>query len=318
MDTVLHKIIADSPELVASTRNKYLRDISAWIEFAGTNPAGWTRYRAQEFYAGMLARGMRPQSANRVMASLRYASSWWAKKENNPALDFAIVQKAGATGKRKRHALEPEEAQLLLLTCAGGTPIDLRDRALMVVGLETGMRRMSLVGMNLEEIKTCREGYPVCPVPIKGGGDERFDVPLSDTAIEALAPWREWLRTQKVTKGAVFRALARRIAQTGKNRGHNVYVVGNRLSTAAIYEIATKRARACGLEHVHPHIFRHTFITWRIQQGFEPYEIASISGHKIASIPGLGGLGNYIDAAQIAIKTRQATPPWLAELIKKG
>jgi integrase len=315
-DTVLHRIISESPELAKSTRGRYLRDVNAWIAFAGTNPKAWTRYRAQEFYGGMLERGMRPQSANRVMASLRYASSWWAKKENDPNLDFAVVQKAGPSGKQRRHALEPEEAQALLATCAGDHPMDLRDRALIVVGLETGMRRMSLASMMLEGIKPCRDGYPVVTVPIKGRGTDLFVVPLSDTAIEALAPWRAWLRTQKISSGPVFRSLMRKTVTTGHRRGFNTHIVGESLTTGAIYQIVTRRARQAGLTHVHPHIFRHTFITWRMQDNFEPYEVASITGHKIASIPGLGGLGSYIDGARIANKTRQSTPPWLAKLIK--
>jgi len=311
MSTILHQIVQTSPELAKLTREMYLRDLDTWVEYAGADPAGWTRYKAQEFYGSLLER-MQPQSANRMMASIRYASSWWAKKENNPSLDFAVVQMVNGKGKRERRALEPDDAMKLLATCESDSPIDMRDRALIVMGLETGMRRMSLIGVNIETIKMSRDGYPVAPVPIKGGGDELFPVPLSDAVMTAIDPWRQWLRGRKVNKGPLFRSLARRI----NTQGRTVYLVGDRpLSESAIYKIVTHRAEQAGLGHVHPHIFRHTFITWRMQGGAQPYQVAAITGHKIANITGMGALGGYIDVSRVGQEARQTTPGWLSKLI---
>jgi integrase len=310
-DTILHQIVKTSLRLSKKTRTDYLRDIDLWIDFAGTNPAGWTRYRAQEFYNHLLER-MKPQSANRIMAALAHASSWWAKKENQPELHFAVVQTAPDDDKAPRRALTHDEAITLLATCAAGSPIDLRDRAMFVVGLETGMRRMSLQGMTLETIKNAREGYPVAPVPIKGSGDTLYPVPLSDTAVAALAPWRAWLRKQKVTTGSVFRSLHRKIA---RGTGRLDYNVGEGLSLVSIYKIVERRAEKCGLEHMHPHIFRNTFVTWRMVAGLTPYQIAAITGHKMANLPGLAGMGVYIDPARLGEEARRSTPGWLSKLV---
>lgn len=311
MNTILHDIVRTSPELAKLTREMYLRDIDTWIEYAGADPKGWTRYRAQDFYGSLLQR-MQPQSANRLMASLRYASSWWAKKENDPRLDFAVVQMVDGKSKNERRALTSEEATRLLATCATDSPLDLRDRALIVTGLETGMRRMSLRGMQLDTIRMSRDGYPVAPVPIKGGGDELFDVPLSDAVMIAVEPWRQWLRSHKTTKGPLFRPLTRKIDKRGKL----THLVGDGpLSESAIYKIVGHRAEQAGLDHMHPHIFRHTFITWRMQDGAQPYQVAAITGHKIANISGMGALGGYIDVSRVGREARQTTPDWLSRLI---
>jgi integrase len=313
VNTILHDIVRTSPELAKQTREKYLRDLDAWITFAGSDPKNWTRYKAQEFYTGLLDR-MQPQSANRLMASLHYASSWWAKKENRPELHFAVVQKADGKGKQQRYALTADDAQKLLDTCKGDSPIDLRDRALMVTGLETGMRRMSLIGMNIDTIKMSRDGYPVAPVPIKGSGDELFPVPLSDATMSAIEPWRAWLRNRKVNRGPLFRSLTRKI--TGQ--GRLTYTVGDTpLSESAIYKIVTHRAAQANLENIHPHIFRHTFITWRMQGGLAPYQIAAITGHKLSGVAGMGGLASYVDVSRVGDEARQSTPPWLTKLVRR-
>jgi integrase/recombinase XerD len=309
-DTILHQIINTSLRLSKNTRAQYLKDVDSWIEFAGEDPRGWTRYRAQEFYQQLLTR-RKPQSANRVIAALAHASSWWAKKENDPQLHFAVVQMAKDSEPAERRALTIEEAQQLLATCATDSPIDLRDRAMFVVGLETGMRRMSIVGMTLETIKTSREGYPVAPVPIKGSGDTLFPVPLSDAAVSALAPWRTWLRKQKVTTGPVFRAMRRKIGRGGRIE----YDVFEGLSLVSIYKIVERRAEQAGLVDMHPHILRHTFVTWRLLAGLSPFQIAAITGHKMANLPGMSGMGGYIDASRLGAEARQTTPAWLAKLV---
>ena len=312
--TALHDIVIQSHDLAPLTRTKYLRDLDTWVAFAGKDPHDWTRATAQRFYNSLLQR-MKPQSANRLFASVRYASSWWAKRENNPALDFAVIQQATRQRNRAvRRALEPEEAQRLIATCNGSTPIDLRDRALIVVGLETGMRRMSLGAMQIEQLKMAREGYPVALVPIKGSAGELYPVPLSDAAIAAITPWRDWLRSKRITKGPLFRTLPRKVDGRGKL---TVDVGPGGLSSSAIYKMIATRADAAGIGHMHPHIFRHTFITWRMQAGLQPYQVATITGHKLAGLPGMGALGGYIDASRIANEARQSTPTWLNRLITR-
>src|SRR5690606_21095715 len=100
-----------------------------------------------------------------------------------PNLDFAIVQtRADDHVEKTRHALTQEEATRLLESI--GTPpmapLEHRDLVMLVVGLETGMRRKSIAGMRIENIgQHPRHGYPIARVPIKGaGGAVEYPVPL--------------------------------------------------------------------------------------------------------------------------------------------
>jgi integrase len=312
-DTELHQIVKSFRKISEKTRKAYLVDVDRFIAFAGANPAGWTPHAAQAFYDQLLVT-MSPRSAKRVMAPILRASSWRAKQAHNPMLHFAIIQTERIDTDTNRHAMTDAQAQKLLATCASSNPIDLRDRAMFIIGLETGMRRMSLVGMTLEGVHKCADGYPVADVPIKGSGDKTYPVPMSDAALAGLEPWRRWLRSQKISKGAVFRGLTRRIGPIGRT----VYEISDGLSLVSIYKIVAHRAKQAGLEHVHPHIFRNTFITWRLQQGLSPFQIASITGHKLANLPGMSSMGTYIDAARIGDAARAATPEWISNLTRKA
>lgn len=331
MTTPLHEIVTRSSRLVESTKKNYLADIDRWIAFAGVDTTKWTRYRAQEFYDYLIAvEGVKPQTATRVLAGLRYAASLWAKLEGKPDLDFtSAIEHARTKGKAKRSALTEEQAKKLLLHCRD-FPLgaeSTRDFALFVVALETGMRQMSLesmeldatgiVALGLKDVQTIKRSYPFTYVSLKGRGTERVTIPLSDTAMRALTPWLTWLRTNRVQTGPVWRTYVRG-ARSFWSPTQRTVRVGDGFSFSALYKLVVRRAKAAGIGHVHPHIFRHTFITWRLTAGVPPEQIAAITRHRLEDDK-LGTLYEYTDKdQQIAELARRTTPEWLRVLVEEA
>lgn len=303
--TALHDIVANAPDLASGSKDKYRRDLDAWIAYAGQNPKHWTRKTAQAFYNQLLQR-MKPQSANRLMSSVAYASKWWAHQEGSPDLDFAHVAKASEQGKEIRHALDPSSAIALLNTTRGNTLLDVRDRCLIIVGLETGMRRMSLGGMLWE--RQTQQPYHRTEVPIKGHGSDLFSVPLSDTAMLALMRWREQLDGIKAKqRGPVFR----RLLVDRRSRKYGYSATDDGISGQTIHKIISTRALVANVGHVHPHLFRHSFVTWRTEMGATNAQIAAVTGHSLASSE--GALGGYKDLMALGETARGLTPLWLIE-----
>ncbi len=318
MTTILHEII-DRSNFAETTKSKYKRVVDDWIRFVGPDPSRWTQPRAQAFYAYLTApkpigRAIHPASANVYMASLRYASKWFEIGGYGP--DFARVQMINVDADKTRRALSRQEIEALLATCIGKdgkpTAIDRRDRTLIVVGLETGMRRMSLAGWQLDGIRRAKD-YTFAIVPIKGrGGKVTYEVPLSDTAAKILSDWRRWLTTHDAKAGPVF---CRLVPAVSKNQ-QRIYVPSGSLSTTMIYKLVAKRATLAGLKDVHPHLLRHTFMTWRTATGLNPPQIASITGTKLKGTD-WATQAPYIDMAVMANTARNATPQWLAELVDR-
>jgi integrase len=318
--TVLDDIL-DRSNFSPVTRRQYEAMIGAWIEFAGPNPIGWTRLAAQRFYDEQLARGIKIKSANAYIECLRYVSHWYHSVHGGE--DFAMVQLRSVPDQPKtRRALAPDEVGKLLATCEdelpiSKRPIDRRDRTLLIVGLETGMRAKSLAGSMLENIH--RRPYPHITVPVKGaGGMATFDVPLSDTAMLAIEDWRGWLAGRGLKEGPLFASFKPFIDP----KGHRAYEPVGGVSSIRIYQIVTERAKIAKIAHVHPHLLRHTFITWRLMAGLTAPQIASITAHKLgsgSSLPGgnLGEIGTYMDTKMLGDTARQSTPPWFADHVRK-
>lgn len=311
--TELHDILTRG-RFAPMTRKKYENVLDLWIEFAGTSPRNWTRMRAQEFYS-MLRSRMQANSANVYMASLKYVSKWYSTLHDKPSYDFATIQTEEPSDAEKRggvrSALTEADAEKLIRTCDKLSPLDRRDLALIVMGLETGMRRKSLAGANVDKIGT-PNGYPSIVVPIKGrGGDATYCVPLSDTTIAAMTPWRAWLHEHKVNRGPLFRRLIPEFTRKNKR----AYLVGDDgISEVMIAKVITARAKLAKIQHVHPHLLRHTFITWREIANYRPEQIASITGHKQSS-EGFSGIKTYFDMAAIGATVRNSTPTWLVGLV---
>lgn len=311
--TILHQMIAKSPRLSDATKKSYLVNVDRWIAFAGVDPTRWTRYLMQTFYAELL-KEMKSQSANRVVMALRYAASWWATMESKPELDFTRIELAQGSARAQRRALTPAEAtQLIQQASAQPTPRNLRDLALIVVGLDTGMRRSSLVDMAIE--RTVTHGTSAigafAEVAIKGQQD-RYKVPLSKTAVAALHPWLAWLAEHTVRDGATFRGLLNRVERDE--------VISDGISDRQIYNIVDELAQEAGIKRqIHPHLFRHSFVTWRLEAEVDPWIIAVTTGHRRGSDRGtkMGAMGGYMTEDRLYDLARATTPPWLSELVEK-
>ncbi len=317
-NSILHQILERSNHSPV-TRDKYRRIIDRWITFAGQHPQFWTVQNAQAFYDKLLEDGVSIRSANVTIASLAYVSRWYARQYN--ATDFCVVQTKAAAkrkhgfgrassdddedkGRTARRALDEAEARKLLGACSSTTILGKRDWTMLVLGLETGMRRKSLEGCRFSNLKVGR--YPSITVPIKGaGGDVTYQVPLSDTAFTVLQKWRA-----EHNHDAVFPAFRRTLV----GQGLQFAPVGP-LSSSAIAKTIVGLGRSVDL-HVHAHILRHTFVTWRELAGLNAIQIASITGHQ--ALPAeYRNMDAYIDMAAIAEAARNATPRWLAEYVSQ-
>ncbi len=280
--SALHEIVDAAHDLAPSTRAKYLRDLDAWIEFAGTEPDAWTKKRAAEFEADMIKRGLTTASANRVIVSLRYAARRRAIAAGDDSFDFL------GTGEAVPHALTEHQVRDLLHTCTTGSGADLRDRAIIITGLETGLRKTSISSMTIEHLRLKAE-MPAASVILRGrdDADERISVPISDVTVLALQPWLHFLAGMGITRGPLFRGLIRR---RGGSRPVNPC-----LSTSMIQKIVMTRGLKAGISNVSPEALRQTYVEGRAAAGLTPKE--------------------YLPEQLPGPKTREATPHWLKILM---
>lgn len=157
-----------------------------------------------------------------------------------------LVRRPPVPRGRKRRLKEGEEQRLLVACDLGRTPLL---KPLIILAIETAMRRGELLGLSWEhvDLKLC-----VAHLPLTKNGDGR-DVPLSRRAIQTL----QQLRIDGVKHERVFP------------------MTGNAVRLA--FEHLRVRA---GLSDFHFHDFRHEAISRLFEKGLSIVEVASISGHR--------------------------------------
>ena len=183
-------------------------------------------------------------------------------------LDFARAAESLADPKtRRRKSMSLEDVKALIATCDRGRPMDLRDRAVMVVALRTGLRASNLVGLSWGGIKG-----RVADCIIKGG--KHHQVILDDRCLDALQSWGSWLEASgKSLRGPVMR----RISETVSGD----YIVGNVIRRRQwVNDMLKSRAAEARIGNVHAHLFRHTFVSWALEAGVPPHRVMRQTGHS--------------------------------------
>jgi len=156
----------------------------------------------------------------------------------------------------------PEEIARLLEYC-DTTPIGLRDRALLLVLLDTGARCSEVVQLAMSDLDLVRQRLRIR----FGKGNKQRVVPFADRCAGAL---RAYVAARGPQPGPLF------VAATG----HRRLSVDTALQPNGLKQMLRRLGRTTGVPKVHAHRFRHTFATWAIQHDARELDVQYLLGHS--------------------------------------
>jgi integrase/recombinase XerC len=173
--------------------------------------------------------------------------------KSNPAVDI----RAPKAARTIPVTLDPDQMAKLLELPAGDA-LTARDRAIMELLYSSGLRLSELVGLNLTDL------LPDNTVHVVGKGNKARIVPVGRKAVEALEAWKlERATVAKPGEMALF---------VGKS--------GRRLGPWGVQARVAEWARKQGIgQHVHPHLFRHSFATHLLESSGELRGVQELLGH---------------------------------------
>ena len=181
-----------------------------------------------------------------LKSAYRWAIRWeWATR--NPLADMSLNQE----GEGRLRWLTREEESRLLLACAPWL------QHLAVVGLDTGLRRANLVG--LQRAWLYHDGT-VLIIP------------------------RQHLKLKKTTVTIPLTTRAAKIIHAHCEASTSPYIFvhqdGTPYSAAAVSTAFVRSARHAGFHDVSLHTLRHTFVSRLVQAGRSLAEVAALAGHR--------------------------------------
>ena len=237
-----------SPQTIAAY-SADLRDFAAFLDVSGIGQAaeallsagaGQANLIALRYKAALLERGLAPGSVNRRLTSLR---SLVRMARTIGAVTFALdVQNVRSESYRDTRGPGREGVQAMLGELEGRRDAKgARDRAMLHLLFDLGLRRAEVVNLDLEHLDLSGASVSV----MGKGRRERITLTLPAPTVEAVAAWLTW---RGDSAGPLFVSLDK----SGR--------MGGRLTGRGLHKTVSAIGRRVGLS-VWPHGLRHAAIT---------------------------------------------------------
>ena len=242
----------------ARTPDEYMRYVARFLARV-TDPSQATAVDVHAFAYGIGASGRDPSAATIAvrLAAVRGFLDFARRMgvlSRNPAADVKTPRTAPPT---PRGLSAPELRRLL--AAVPETPGGLRDRAIILTMVLTGLRRTEVLKLRAGDLShdpgTGRTTYRV---RTKGGAERHRDLPAP-----ALAALQDALAAREMSLGELQRE-----APLFPISSHGFYANLRRYATTA------------GLRAVTPHVLRHSAAKLRRQTGASLEDVSSLLGHR--------------------------------------
>jgi site-specific recombinase XerD len=266
-------------EKAEATRRAYRTDFEifrAWCAERGASALPAPPEAVAAFLAHEAERGVRPSTIGRRVAAIRYAHKLAGlplptDDERVRATMRGIRRSLGTARTKKTPATV---ARIIAMApIALERAADIRDRALLLFGFASAMRRSELAALDFEDIEETADGLRVTIRRSKTdqeGQGAVIAIPRGTIACP-VAALKAWLEAAAISKGPVFRPIA---------KGERIQ--GARLTDRSIAAIVKAHAARVGLDPAAfaGHSLRSGFLTSAAARGASIFKMADQSRHK--------------------------------------
>ncbi|GEK73707.1 MULTISPECIES: tyrosine recombinase XerC [Halomonas] len=243
-----------------ATVSAYRQDLAALTDFLdaqGVDDGGALDVALmRRFLGGERARGLAPRSlARRRAAVARFAE--WLRRDGRLAHNPTELVRTPKAPKDLPRPVDVDALARFLDTPHDGSPLAVRDQAMLELFYSSGLRLAELAALDLSDLQPQR-------VRVLGKGGKPRQVPVGGRARQALDAW---LSVRGALAGDGESALF--VGARGRRLGHR-----------AIQQRLAQLARRRGLdEHLHPHRLRHSFASHLLESSQDLRAVQELLGH---------------------------------------
>ncbi|MEV2277779.1 tyrosine-type recombinase/integrase [Nocardiopsis sp. NPDC049922] len=211
-----------------------------------------------------------PGTAAIDFRNLRAYFNWLVKEEELDHGENPMI-KVGAPKVPEKDipVLEADDIKALVKATAGRSFENRRDRAIILTLLDNGVRAGGLVGLRYAP-----------------HDDEANDVLLDRGQLRVILKGgrQTFIPIGPATAAAIDRYLRERAKHKLSHRKELWLSPKGRLTDSGVRQMLTRRAKAAGIAHVHPHLFRHTAAHLLKEAGLTEEELMAVCGWESAAM----------------------------------
>jgi len=260
--------------IAPTTRLAYTSDLKHFRAWGGDIPTTDVQLAT---YLAEYATTLKPATLTRRLAAISVAHE--AQRLPNPVCS-PLVRATMRGIRRERGTAQRQAAPLLrddlfaVLAAMGEDIKDLRDRALLLLGFASALRRSELVALDCRDIERVRQGLVLHLRRSKTDQDgvgRKIGVPPGRSKWCSVLALERWLEAAEIEEGPIFR---------GVDRHGNVSA--ERLSAEAVCIVVRERVAKAGYipEKFSGHSLRAGLATSAAQAGVSSWRIRQTTGHQ--------------------------------------
>jgi site-specific recombinase XerC len=200
--------------------------------------------------------------ASNLFRALQQFSKWWASEEGKPDPMFGL--KPPMIPEQDPVVLRADELKALIKSCEGREFVQRRDMAIIMMFMDTGLRRVELTDLGVDDLDLdYREAT------VLGKGRRTRSVAFGRKAAWALD---RYVDERSRHRQAELKALW--LGEKGKGP----------MTASGIFQMIQRRGAAVGIDGLHPHVLRHTWVHFMKTGLMADDEIMKLAGWRSASM----------------------------------
>lgn len=262
----------------SSTKRAYASDVRHFLSHGGSIPC--TAKRLAKYLAESANAGLAVATLTRRVTAIHKAHL--EQKQPSPACSEIVkqvMQGIRRTLGTKQRQAKPLMKKDLLAVLEGikhhQTPVKTaRDRALLLVGFASAMRRSELVRIRMEHLHHSANGIEI-ELPVSKTDQERHGrtvfIPCATGIHCPVAALLHWRKVADINEGYIFRAVNRhdRVASQGLSAQSVALILKGAMAQAGVDS-----------KNISGHSLRAGYCSSAAEQGLQPWQIREQTGHK--------------------------------------
>ena len=257
-----HTYIATERRMAAGTVQNYigdLRDFADWL--ARQQVTSLDEVTAREVREWQMEHMDRGEAAGTVKRRLSSLSSWFRFLRRRGFLEADIMAKVSAPKQPKRLPVFFKESETERLYSEGLFATDFmgqRDKLMLRMLYETGMRRSELAGLKVSSVD-----FSSMTIKVLGKRNKERLIPIENELAHNIKDY-----------------LALKEQEMGESEWLFVGRKGRQITPADVYQTVRKYMTALSnADRISPHVFRHSFATHILNEGGSIEAIRELLGH---------------------------------------
>lgn len=242
------------------------------------NIAGIAREHVESFIGHLLA--CRKASTAETRYRALHVFFQWALEEGEISASPMAHTKRPTVPEEPPKVMNEASLKRLLKVCEGKDFDARRDTAVIMMLLDTGMRRAEIGGLKVEDVD-----FETNTAVVLGKGRRPRACPFGRNTAQALDRYLR-LRARRQDADSPYLWLGAR----------------GRLTMSGIAAMVTRRAEEAGIEGLHPHLFRHTFAHQWLSAGGQEGDLMRLAGWRSRTMLGRYGASAADERAREAYK----------------